>query len=338
MKQIALLFLTFCFLSLSACPKAPVKPQESLPPLVMAKFEVVPLKTLTGHRGYLYFAAFSGNGKYLATGSADQSVRIWSIPQWKEDTVLSEHFNQLWGIPVQFSFDSKYLASGAFDQLRIYDVEASFKPLASRSLHKNGIQSIAFSPDNLYIATAGADAKIQVSRVPSLEAVTNIQGHESEIWSVHISPDSKTLVSGGEDGKIKVFRFPSMELLNTVSYHTLPVEYVRFSHNGNLILAASSDGSISVWKTGSYQTPYRVLKGHMGSVLTAEFTIDDRMIISGGDDDCINIYDVEKGELLHQIKDHFGDVMTIAIYPKATYFASGSRDRTVKIWKYSFGQ
>lgn len=293
------------------------------------------IRSFYGHRMYLFYVDFSPDGQYVVSGSADKTVRVWETLTGDREHKFEEEYEAVWGIPVRFSPDANYIVYGAYDTLKVADISADYEIISEAFAHESGIQTLEISSDSRYVVTGGVDGRISVWTLPELTEVKSIQAHESEIWNVDISPDSSTILSGSEDDTAVLWSFPDLEKQETFDYHTDPIEYVRYSEDGSLFLLACADGNISVWRTADLSEPYRLLRGHLGSVLTALFTMDGQYIISGGDDDCIYVYDISAGEVVNVADEHFGDVMALAISPDQTLLASGSRDRTVKIWLLS---
>lgn len=338
-----LFLLFFVFFVLSSCgsknkgvrPENVSNPSNLLPSTQKEiKFSAEVYRTLTGHHQYVFYTDFSPNGEVLASGSADQTVRLWNIEAGKQIFEMENKYDEIWGIPLEFSPNGRYLVIGAYEVVKVLDLQDGNRVIATNFAHKRGVQSLSISPDDHYLVTAGVDGELIVWTLPDLHPVANVKAHNSEIWNVDVSPDGKEVLSGGEDSTAKVWSLPNLKLLKTIRYHKSPIEYVRYSRDGKRFLLASADSTTSVWnRWGSEIEPLSVLTGHVGGVLVATFTADGLFVLSGGEDDLILVHNISQKKPQLILKEHFGDIMTLSVSSDGRYFASGSRDRTIKIWK-----
>ncbi|HEX9990004.1 MAG TPA: WD40 repeat domain-containing protein [Chloroflexia bacterium] len=117
--------------------------------------------TLTGHSGDLHSVAWSPDGKQLASGSDDNTVKIWDLASRQSTATLTGHKSQV--VSVAWSPDSKKIASGSWDRTaRVWDV-ATGQSIATFE-HPDFVTSVAWSPDSKYLAT-GDHSTLGVVRI-----------------------------------------------------------------------------------------------------------------------------------------------------------------------------
>jgi WD40 repeat protein len=118
--------------------------------------------TLRGHESDVGSVAFSPDGRFLASSSNDQSIRLWNLaaPQ-AEPLVLGGYESSRRS--VAFSPDGRFLASGGADRLiRVWNLSVlDAEPLIFRS-PEPGVWSVAFSPDGKSLASSSADQTIRL--------------------------------------------------------------------------------------------------------------------------------------------------------------------------------
>src|SRR5262249_11970587 len=91
------------------------------------------------------------DGKTLASGSQDTTIKLWDVETGKEKSTLHGHINPVYSIA--FSPDGKILASGSHDKtVKLWDV-ATEREQATLIGHTDAVMSVTFSPDGKFLAT-----------------------------------------------------------------------------------------------------------------------------------------------------------------------------------------
>jgi pimeloyl-ACP methyl ester carboxylesterase len=148
------------------------------------------LRTLQGHSGRVTGLAFSPDGKVLASGSADNTIKLWSTASWREVGTLLGHTGRVEGIA--FSPDGKRVASASWDgTIRLWDANTRKEGEVLRG-HSGSTWSVAFSPKGNLLASAGGDATVWDARTGKV--VKRIERGQGDAFHVEFSRDGRLLV------------------------------------------------------------------------------------------------------------------------------------------------
>ncbi|MGB7924276.1 MAG: caspase family protein [Pyrinomonadaceae bacterium] len=207
----------------------------------------------TGSRGAyeiddVHAVAFSPDGKWLASGGDDYTVRLWEISSGKELKVFRGHEDEV--DSVAFSPDGKWLASGSADRTaRVWDV-ASGGELKTLSKDSESVRSVIFSPDGKTIAHGNVDGVVSLWNVASGSNYRSFR-HNASASAVAFSPDGETLAVGkGFGGKdIVIWDLASGAKLQTFQGSANSIYSVALSPDHKFLATGAwrDDNGVQLW-------------------------------------------------------------------------------------------
>ena len=280
---------------------------------------------LEGHTSEVNDVSFSSDGSLIASGSADNTIKLWQS-DGKLLRTFTGHSKKVNSI--DFSPNSQIIISGSADNsVRIWNLDG--KLLNTLWGHTNIVNSVIFSPDGKKIASASTDGTIKIwNRNGNL--LRTISAHAEPVRSLAWSPDGRILASASTDKTIKLWD-ANGKLLHTLSGHGDTVLQVNWSPDGKTLASVSLDGSIKLWNR-SGKLIYKFSQQNHG-LTTVNFSPDGKHIASASTDKTIKIWTL-KGKLVDTLKGHGDWIHSIMFSPDGTTLASASEDTTIKLWRW----
>ncbi len=258
------------------------------------------LHTLWGHADAVFALVFSPDGKTLASGSADGTVRIWNTTDIENQKSVEElwKFSEQNGLVLTLAFlteNGNVLASGSNNgSIRYWNLKTGEWQDVISGDALPAVFSLASSPERKLLATGRADNIIRVWNFEDGTLMHTFEGHGDPVTSLAFDAHGNMLVSGSADGTVKLWDIgtsappqeftPSSDWVNSVALH------------GTTLASASFNGAIFLWGIDTKKRLYR-LTGHSGSVESIAFSSDGKTLASGGHDGKVLLWELTPPEI-----------------------------------------
>lgn len=295
------------------------------------------LNTLAGHSDWVSALAISPDGKTIASGSFDKTIKLWNSANGQLIRTLSQHTKGV--ISLAISPDGKTLISGSWDEtIKLWSLNTG-ELIYTLKGHTGSVQSLAITADSQTLISGSFDQTIKLWCLERGEFLGNLAENAGNISALALSTDGQTLASAGGDGIITLRQLDTARIGTkptftlTLSGNLSSVGSLAISPDDQILAAGCTDGNIKFWQLGTGEF-VNILHGHTGPVQSAVFSLNSPMLISGSADGTIRIWYLKTGKQLAILPSSSAvSVMSVAVSPDGQLIAGGTADSIIKIWQ-----
>jgi WD40 repeat protein len=313
---------------------------------------------LVGHTDYVASIAYSPDGKTLATGSADNTVRLWDIQKGTTKRIIREYSTCVKALA--YSHDGKLLlaASDGDEITKLSEGKASSSylpamidekepklwisdPLTGDILRrvraKSAIMDVAFAENDKMFATVGISI-VQCWDTQTFKELYSIATKGGIVYSIVVFSGGKKIAIGTENGSIEIWDLPPGTTPSITIKHGSLISRLALSPDGLLLASAGQDGKTLLWdsRTGKLRATFT----SDGLVTSVAFSPDGKLLASSNQIPPFigplagkaTLWDVRTGKKIAELNTHAGGVTALAFAPDGKSMATSDKIGKVRIW------
>lgn len=238
---------------------------------------------MKGHVYGVYSLVLNQSNKRLFSGSADNTIGVWTCKSRKRERTLEGHGCTVAALVL--SKNEQFLFSLGSDNLLIVWNLKKFSIINRIDLFSSSNYSRSFALSDQYYTIFGRDkynpSKLRILNLLSGETVKMVKVHTKSIRCVTISPDDNFFFTGGSDNLVHVFRTENADLVHAITSHKAPVNNLTISKDGRFLASASNDKTVRIFNAEDNFSLVHVFK-HKVEVSALIFSKSHQKLVTGG--------------------------------------------------------
>lgn len=289
--------------------------------------------TLAGHTGPVWSVAFAPDGKTVATGSDDATLRLWDAATGEENAVVSGHNRAVFS--VTYAHSGNFLLSGDSDgALHVWNA-ATFKEQASLPHQGGNARRVALSPDDKTVAVGSGSQGVELWNIESRKARLTLGGGLGTIMAIAFAPNGKVLAAGDASGHIQFWDPATGAEGAQLRGDPLGLRGLAFTPDSQVLASAGTgDKDVKFWKMANLEM-FAGLSGFENSVQTIALAPNGSFFTAAWRDGTVKIWNYPSLHLLATLQAHQGNILSMAFSPDGATLATAGEDRLGKLWDLS---
>lgn len=303
-------------------------------------------KWLKGHSGWVTCVCESPNGALVASGSVDNTIKIWDLATNTCTKSFEGHYKSI--TVIKFDSNGGLLLSGSCDSsVKLWDMWTG-KCLESFDSLNCNILSVDFSPDGASVLSSSSDFSVQVWDIRTAKCIQKFTVHSSMLVSLRNPSSSpyKHTYSDSNFGRMQqssqhkddlctsiilVYYSKARPVLFSKELDSILLGEISSSTIRPVALSQLKNNSLKFWDL-STETCLLSLEGHNDSITSACLSDDEAWLVTGSEDKSIKLWDMTTHLCAMEFIGHKDDVKSVSFNGDASRICSGSNDSTVRVW------
>ena len=238
--------------------------------------------------------------------------------------------------------DGKWLATGGWDRkILLYSIDTlgMFKLVKTFTGHNGAVTCLTFDAASTLLASGSKDFSLRVVNILDGSLVFQTMDHRDAITAVEFEATGKFVMSASMDGTIRLYDIvnPTNNQKPRLYTYGKPVNDLITAPNGKTFFVANN-GNNNVESIDFTGKVYQTFAGvHTMPVNSLGLSNNKRMMVTGGNDKSVVIWDIATGKPLKTLLGHTWKVNSVAFTKNDQYLVSTGNDGEIRVWDVNTG-
>jgi eukaryotic-like serine/threonine-protein kinase len=285
-----------------------------------------PMASLEGHHGWIICLSFSRDGRLLASGSTDHSIRIWDVQAHRQIRTLLGHENHV--ISVQFAPDNQLYSSARDGLICAWSLDAPVRSIGP-DRRATGILDFSMPLVGQRLAAVHTNRTVLLIEPASRTAPVLLPELGADNAGVCASPDGRLLYVTKCSGEIVAWDIVQHRAVRRLPMK-LPGAFSDVCRDGKLLLVVDQSHLVRIWLTSPWK---QVAEWSVGPFSSCAFAPDGRQFATGDERGLVRLWDPMTGKQLRQLLNLSERATSMAYSPDGKLLVAASEGGPVAVWE-----
>lgn len=289
-------------------------------------------KTIDAHYAAVSALGMTPDGTALFSAGLDGRIKLWDTTTL--EMLLDVPACQVAINDLAVSPDGTFIATASQDgYVKVWDALTA-DLLVAIPAHKGAATAVAISPDSLFIYSGGDDGYVRSWSIEENYAkVIETFAHYNGVTDITLNAAGSYLFSTGFDGYVKIMEAQEGKIENSfLAFDRGNPVCLRLNHLEACLAIGGTNGEIRIFDAAT-NSLVKTIRAHAGTVDHVAFIDDDSLLVSGGEDGKIKLWNRE-GELAGEMQSHVLGVRDFLMSGDTLY--TGGADYKLRVWAKKF--